>query len=100
MSEELEDGLTIELIEEHELHYPYYSSRVKGGWKHVHSDDSYDEGWQTFTHVYQEVATGRFFAFEHQTNSWDTPGLYEQELNIRQVYPKDVVVTKYFDTPQ
>jgi hypothetical protein len=96
MSEEIEDGLTIELIEEHELHY---MTRNVGGWTYMDTSSSYDEGYQYHEIVWKEDATGRFFAFEHRTNSWDTEGLYEQELNIRQVYPKEIVVTRYFDKP-
>ena len=95
MTEEVQEALTVELIHELEMH----SFTRAEGWTHKNTDSSYDDGYEYHTIVWQENATGNYYAFDHRTNSWDTEGLYEQDLNIRRVYPKDVVVTQYFDEP-
>lgn len=97
MEEEAVDGLTYEIIEEHELFYT--RSNQDSGFTHVNTDTYYDDGYEYWTYVYQEDATLRFFAFDYRTNSWDTEPLSEQELNIRQVYPREVTKVEYFDEP-
>lgn len=87
--------LTLEDIEEYELHYGGNTSGRKV-WKIVNEDSNYDDGYEYHDVVVQNVATGEFWQFSHATNSWDSEPLSQQELDIKQVEPRQVTVTQYF----
>lgn len=86
--------LTLEEIQENELHYSYGSQQ--GDWKVVHEDSNYDDGYEYHDVVVQNVVTGEYWQFSHATNSWDSEPLRDQDLDIKRVEPREVMVTQYF----
>ena len=76
----------------------YISSYDKNPvWREIRTEVvDYDEGHLITNYVWQNIASGRYYSFTEQSNSWADYDAYNEDgYNIEEVEPVEVVVIQY-----
>lgn len=94
----LPDILTYEIIVENDM---FYGGPADSQWNLVESFDlDYDEGTVSRQYVYENTNTGKFWSFITYSNSWSDVYEEDEEFEVFEVEPRDVLVRKWFKVPQ